>query len=106
MENGEKTVGDWFRLRGNNAHGLSQKTGGAIFISFSQWTGFTSSFGSGNGASTYGLGLLLHELLHKGSVGGGFDHNAIDRALNAIGAPFMHGQTEDRAARLGQSCFR
>ena len=53
----------------------------------------------------YGLGLLLHELLHKQGIAGGFKHFEIDQALDAVHAPGVGFQTEVRASRIGQICF-
>lgn len=103
---GDTTVGEWFRRRGSNAHGLSQVNGGAIFLVLDEWEGLLSSMGEGTGASSYGRGLLLHELLHKSAISGGFSHQQIIAALRDSGAPGGILGQEDIASRLGQSCFR
>jgi RHS repeat-associated protein len=105
-DEGSRTVGDWF-TRYHNRQALSQFDGDAIWIRFGDWHGIFSPFQSGGKANQIGLGTLFHELLHKESVGGGFigdDHDIIDRALDAVGAPYRSPQQE-QSSRLGQICF-
>ena len=107
---GATTVGESFdNTPGQEA--LSQFNGSAIFLK-GDWgsglvTGVFSGFANSNGTATsYGLGTLTHELLHKKSVGGGFSHDAMKQALDAVGAPggdtYGRNDISDRIARL---CF-
>jgi RHS repeat-associated protein len=91
---GAKTVGDWFR-QSSGTIALSQFNGSAIFLDSSDWSGgMFSPFVSSGSVNQYGLGTLMHELLHKQMVGGGFLHSQLTTALDAVGA---------RAAALGRS---
>ena len=70
-------------------------------------TGLFSPYAtSGGSATSYGLGTLTHELLHKKSVAGGFSHDAMTRALDVVGAAggdtYGRNDISDRIARL---CF-
>jgi len=106
---GVNTVGDTFS-NVPNQEALSQFNGSAIFLKGDWGSGFlTGLFSpyatSGGSATSYGLGTLTHELLHKKSVGGGFSHSNINAALNAVGAAggtFGRNDISDRIARL---CF-
>jgi hypothetical protein len=74
--------------------GLSQYNGYAIWLRvISDWSGAwkgassqhvhtISLSGKGGQVNSYGLGTLLHEVLHKNSVGGGFTHENMAQALN------------------------
>ena len=35
----------------------------------------------------YGLGTVMHEILHKQAVAGGFSHPEMDEAIAAVGRP-------------------
>ena len=106
---GVNTVGDTFS-NVPNQEALSQFNGSAIFLKGdwgSGWlTGALSGYANSNGTATsYGLGTLTHELLHKKSVGGGFSHSDMNAALDAVGAAggtFGRNDISDRIARL---CF-
>jgi len=106
---GVNTVGDTFS-NVPNQEALSQFNGSAIFLKGDWGSGFlTGLFSpyatSGGSATSYGLGTLTHELLHKKSVGGGFSHSNMNAALNAVGAAggtFGRNDISDRIARL---CF-
>jgi RHS repeat-associated protein len=101
------TVGSYFAQNYNNV-ALSQFNGAAIFIRQSDWSGWFSPFASGSTPNQLGLGTLLHEILHKQAVGGGFGHDQLTNALNAIGAPPARlGQSGTQAisGRLGSICF-
>jgi RHS repeat-associated protein len=92
---GMSTVGQWFGSAGNNAIALSQFNDAAIFMNLNL------SYGD-----QYRMGILLHELLHKESVGGGSSHPYINFALNAVDAPpGAVRQTDDMGSRIGQICF-
>jgi hypothetical protein len=79
---GITTVGQWFGA-GNDRQALSQFNGSAIWIRFDDWADgmlFSSSFSGG-----YNIGTMLHELLHKQAVNGGFDHARMENALAKAG---------------------
>ena len=104
---GVSTVGQWF-AQNNNRQALSQFNGSAILIRQDDWTGITGQFVSGVSSQTvnqYGLGALLHEILHKQAVGGGFTHDQMQAALDAIGAPSPTLGRAAQADRTGQVCF-
>lgn len=57
---------------------------------------------------SYGLGTLLHELLHKSAVGGGFPHTgemSMESALAAIGAITTGLYRNTVSLSLGAICF-
>jgi hypothetical protein len=98
---GVSTVGDWFRAD-DRREALSQYNGSAVFIRGDAWGGFFSSYDG-----KYGLGTLMHELLHKQTVGGGFTHDQMANALSAIGMgagdyTLGHNRNSDQIGRL---CF-
>jgi hypothetical protein len=97
--------------------GLSQYNGYAIWLRvISDWSGAwkglssqyihtISFYGKGGQVNSYGLGTLLHEVLHKNSIGGGFTHENMAQALNI-------GQCSDDGAGhntcsvgIANSCF-
>jgi hypothetical protein len=79
-----KTVGQWFEVFGGR-EALSQVNGLAIFIREADWQPSwlfgNGSFYSDTGPTPYALGTLMHEILHKQMVGGGFTHEQINHAL-------------------------
>ena len=93
-------------MGGMNA--LSQSNGLAIWINAGSWAGITSTLGGGGGATQYGLGMLLHEVLHKQMVGGGFRHNDVPdplaAALTRMGISATGGR-EALSDKLGKLCF-
>jgi RHS repeat-associated protein len=93
------TIGQLFQSSSGGLYALSQVNGSAIWIN--------TTFFKGQGQSAYALGVLMHELLHKNSVGGGFSHDiGMPLALDAIGAPAAKmGQTQGVSSRIGQICF-
>lgn len=108
---GVNTVGQHFAGQaGQSEAGLSQFNGSAIFLS-GDWgsgvlTGILSAYAKSDGSATsYGLGILTHELLHKQSVGGGFSHSDMEAALDAIGAPGRRLGQEDIASRIALLCY-
>jgi hypothetical protein len=60
---------------------------------------------SGGEANSYGLGTLLHEILHKAAVGGGFDHDQIDTALRNSGGYTGAVGPNPLSLSLGKICF-
>jgi len=108
---GATTVGQTFEDSPGQL-ALSQKNGAAIFLRSGDWgsgplAGIFSPFANSDGSATsYGLGVLTHELLHKLSVGGGFSHGDMKAALNSVGAPGSTLGREDIADRIGRLCFQ
>jgi hypothetical protein len=107
---GATTVSQWFD-QNDGAIALSQQNGSAIFLHTSDWHGKWSSldspFSKWNGTPTpYGLGVLLHELLHKQMVAGGFNHDQMRNALNKVGAPGAVYGREDISDRIRKICFQ
>jgi hypothetical protein len=102
------TIGQWFSAH-NGAGALSQANGSAIFLS-GAWEGGSSSLFDplmtwGGNPTAYGLGMLLHELLHKQSVAGGFSHQQMEDALDAVKAPLRNLGRDDISDRIGKICF-
>jgi hypothetical protein len=104
---GVNTVGDWFAAH-NGANALSQFDGSAIFLDTSDWDRITGPMVTISGdVKPYGYGTLMHELLHKKAVGGGFTHDQIDQALTSAGiAPtdFTTGRNRE-SDQIGKLCF-
>lgn len=98
------TVGEYFDdVAGREA--LSQFNGLAIWLRPSDW----GSFGPmvefpGGSANWYGLGTLMHEILHKEMIGGGFTHEQIKSALSTS----LIAESWNKnaiSASLGKICF-
>jgi hypothetical protein len=107
---GVTTVDDWFAVD-SGRQALSQYNGYAIFIRPDQWvphTGSMTEFLSGN-VNQYGMGTLMHELLHKRLISGGFGHSpgntTMTDALKAVGMAsgslFKNAESE----YIGKLCF-
>jgi RHS repeat-associated protein len=107
---GVNTVGQSFAANPGQI-ALSQFNGSAIFLS-GDWgsgllTGIFSPYANSNGSATsYGLGVLTHELLHKKSAGGGFSHPDMNAALDAVGAQGNTLGRNDIADRIARLCFQ
>ena len=106
---GSATVGEWFSEH-PGSEALSQYNGSAIFIVSNEWAPydlglFNGNFYTAEGPSSYALGTMMHELLHKQTVGGGFTHGQFDDALNAIGAYSRPPGTNGDSASLANICF-
>lgn len=101
---GVATVGEWFSAQ-PGSEALSQFNGDAVFIKFDAWDGLLSSYGEGDGASKYGRGTLLHEILHKQMVGGGSTHDQIRQALSSAGITNRTLGRNDISDRLSRACF-
>jgi hypothetical protein len=95
--------------------GLSQYNGYAIWLRvINDWSGawmgansqYIHTFSSKSGqVNSYGLGTLLHEVLHKKSVGGGFTH---DNLSTALGISFCgdNGRAQNSCSvAIANSCF-
>ncbi|MDP9339263.1 MAG: hypothetical protein M3P45_10385 [Acidobacteriota bacterium] len=84
-----KTVGDTFK-NNSGQQALSQQDGSAIYIRLTYWNG-----------------TLLHEILNKQAVGGGFSHDKMGNALapvvkGSLSVGMFHNKESDL---LGQICF-
>jgi RHS repeat-associated protein len=103
---GVATVGDWFNAN-PGAQALSQFNGSAIWIRSGDWSPSLFGWISSSFSGQYGLGTMMHELLHKESVGGGFNHDAMNAALTAVGmSPGNYPLGDNRISyQLGQLCF-
>ena len=112
------TVGDDFAANGPGSlhyeEALSQYNGYPIWLRvFSDWSGswkgltsqyiHTLSLSKAGQVNPYGLGTLLHEVLHKQSVGGGFTHADMSRALG-LGSCDGFSQNGCSSA-IGNACF-
>jgi RHS repeat-associated protein len=101
-----QTVGQ-FSMQGNGATGLSQFNGLAIFVDPSQWSwaGVMNNLFSST-ARGLGIGTLVHEILHKQMVAGGFSHGEMDSALTAAGYPLGSDQGSSAdSAGIAALCF-
>ena len=109
-QNGATTVSGWFAQH-SGAEALSQYNGWAIFIDSGAWSPYGLGLFNGpsytsTGPSSYAVGTMLHELLHKQMIAGGFSHEQIDRALRALGAmPFDSGTANAESLGLAHICF-
>jgi RHS repeat-associated protein len=102
------TVSQWFAADGSR-QALSQSSGLAIFIRPDQWTphtGMMTGFISGE-VNEYGMGTMLHELLHKQMISGGFSHQTMNTALTAVGmGASNYGLYNNRQSeQIGKLCF-
>jgi hypothetical protein len=95
--------------------GLSQYNGAAIWLrSFPYWSGAwkglisqyitTISLSKSGQVNSYGLGTLLHEVLHKQSVGGGFTHANMSQALG-LGSCAAVGTQNGCSNAIAAACF-
>ena len=107
---GMKAVADVFSSSNpNHTDALSQSDGSAIWIRSGDWASFAGISSSFNGS--YGSGTLLHEILHKKAVAGGFTHSPgdpqMENALDAIGmkaGDYLLGRNRI-SDQLGRICF-
>jgi hypothetical protein len=118
---GVTTVSQWFaEFSSNNyADGLSQQNGDAVYFRFNDWfswlNGWSSKFQivSFNPLSLlkpgqinyYGMGTVMHEILHKQAVGGGFTHDQMDQAIGAVGWPGLTLGHNNDSEGIGKLCF-
>jgi hypothetical protein len=111
---GVTTVGQWFAANSgiaNYAEGFSQINGDAVWVRLNEWTSWTSRnlsfhFLTSSGyLNSYAMGTLMHEILHKQTVGGGFIHTQMDTAItNVLGSlPVTNNNAE--SVGIGQLCF-
>jgi hypothetical protein len=100
------TVAGYFGVH-QNREALSQANSPAIFIRSANWSGLASPYlGLFSGTpNQYGLGTLFHELLHKQSVGGGFSHGELQRALRTVGRNPVDFSGNGISRELGKICF-
>ena len=116
---GIATVGQWFDLHGvmgDYAEGLSQFNGDSVWVRFNEWFSWLSRTFPGTLGSylltssghlnSYAMGTLMHEILHKQTVGGGFSHPQMDTAITAVLGylPTALGRNSDSLG-IGQLCF-
>ena len=93
--------------------GLSQYNGYRIWLRLDDWRGAwkglssqfitTFSLSKAGQVNSYGLGTLLHEALHKQSIGGGFTHADMSQALglgSCAGSP-----DNSCSVAIGLKCF-
>jgi hypothetical protein len=111
---GITTVGQWFaahNVTGNYAEGLSQFNGDAIWVRFDEWLSwlfrtlsphFLTSKGKLN---SYAMGTLMHEILHKQSVGGGFTHQQMNTAIQAVFGSLPITDENPDSVGIGNACF-
>jgi hypothetical protein len=113
---GVTTVGQWFGANSgiaNYAEGFSQFNGDAVWVRLNEWTSWTSRNLSvhfltglfGGHLNSYAMGTLMHEILHKQTVGGGFSHPQMDAAINAVGWPPPVQNENDDSVGIGKLCF-
>ncbi|MEQ1935268.1 MAG: hypothetical protein ABL962_15520, partial [Fimbriimonadaceae bacterium] len=115
------TVGQWFAAL-PTAEGLSQFNGDAIYLRLDDWyswlNGWVSKFQIVTAnpfkpgmVNYYGMGTVMHEILHKQMVGGGFTHNAppdardMDAVIDAVGRPTFTSPHNGISDALGKLCF-
>ena len=81
---GVSTVGEWFAAHDNPprvAEGFSQFNGSAVWFRLDDWRSWIKGWFSyflitkTGKVNSYAMGTVMHEILHKQSVGGGFTHN-------------------------------
>jgi hypothetical protein len=118
---GVATVGEWFGLYDVSpyyAEGFSQFNGYAVWFRLSDWQSWIKGWFSGflitstGNVNYYAMGTVMHEILHKQAVGGGFTHNQppdsrdMGAAISAVGWP--SGMVPDHnalSAAFGLLCF-
>ena len=97
------TIGDLFNEPSQLA--LSQVNGAVIWIRSSEWE--PTIFGKSVYQRTnYGVGTLLHEILHKAMTGGGnpsSDHSQLAAALGI--PPLQTSSLNNISNALGSRCF-
>jgi hypothetical protein len=96
---------------GNYAEGFSQFNGDAVWVRLNEWTSWTSrklSFHfltSSGHLNSYAMGTLMHEILHKQTVGGGFTHTQMDTAIKAALGHLPTTNNNIESVGIGQLCF-
>jgi RHS repeat-associated protein len=105
---GVSTVSQWFAADPRR-EALSQYSGAAIFIRPDQWAwplGHMTEYLSGN-VNQYGMGTLMHEILHKQAIGGGFTHETMGTALTNLGmSSGLRALGKNRISeQIGKLCF-
>ena len=116
---GITTVGQWFAFHGvtgNYAEGLSQLTGDSVWVRYDEWfswlsrlllhlTGGSHFLTSGGKLSSYAMGTLMHEILHKLAVGGGFTHQQMNSAIMAVFGSLPNTVDNVDSVGIGNACF-
>ncbi len=116
---GVTTVGQWFAANDtapSYAEGFSQFNGYAVWFRVDDWHSWVNfsqflKFWSGD-LNYYAVGTVMHEILHKQAVGGGFTHNNppdardLGTAISAVGWPQgMVANHNPLSEALGLMCF-
>jgi hypothetical protein len=112
---GVTTVGAWF-ADDLSRQGLSQYNGYAVWVDFDNWKSWIRAwfspmlysprpFVGGQKVNYYGMGTVMHEVLHKQAVGGGFTHPQMDAAIGAVGGPFVYVGHNNQSEGIGRLCF-
>ncbi len=118
---GVTTVGEWFGLYDVSpyyAEGFSQFNEYAVWFRLNDWQSWIKGWFSGflitstGKVNYYAMGTVMHEVLHKQAVGGGFTHNKppdardMGAAISAVGWP--SGMVPDHnplSEAFGLLCF-
>ncbi len=116
-DSGTNTVGAWFdkySTQGGYADGLSQFNSDDVWVRYGQWTSWIMRhiswrfLNSSNNLNSYAMATLMHEILHKQSVAGGFSHLDMDNAIrsNAVLGylPKTNGYNSESLG-IAQACF-
>jgi hypothetical protein len=107
---GVTTVGQWFAAD-SSREGLSQFNGSAVWVRLNDWhswiKGWFSQFliFSTGKVNYYGMGTVMHEILHKQAVGGGFTHSQMNGAIGAVGWPSLTIGHNNDSEGIGKLCF-
>ena len=112
---GVSTVGQWFAA-GPGREGLSQFNGYAVWVDLDEWHSWIRAwlspmlyspkpFVGGQKVNYYGMGTVMHEILHKQAVGGGFTHPQMDAAIGAVGWPELELYHNNESVGIGKLCF-
>jgi hypothetical protein len=109
------TIGQWFELHGSTgsyAEGLSQFNGYAVWFRLDNWhswfKGYFSDFliNSTGRVNYLGVGTVMHEVLHKQAVSGGFTHDQMNTAIKAVFSSLpTAGSYNVESVGLGNACF-
>lgn len=111
---GVTTVGQWFAVHStfaDYADGFSQFNDDPVWFRLDDWHSWILGFGSKflepftGKLGHYGMGTVMHEILHKQTVGGGFTHDQMNTAIGTVGWPPLTVGNEDRSEGIGQLCF-
>jgi hypothetical protein len=109
---GIATVGQWFGSI-PTAEGLSQYNGYAVWFRLGDWAtwwNFPPYFSNFRDirtgkANAYAMGTVMHEVLHKRGIAGGFSHDQMTAALNAVGTFPYYSNSNFDSSGLAYFCF-